>query len=499
MLEVLTINIESSSVRVAVVRGRRMLRWAEAPLPQGVVTGGVVVDPAAVSGVLGKLLDSIKARRIRPIIGVSGLRSFYRYLTVPKMEKALLNKVVLHDLEDSVHVPQDQLYINWARVRGAGGDSRVFVVASPRSVIDSIIQTVRMAGLKMPVLDCKPLALARLAGTENCIMVDIEADSMQFVVVKKRCPMVIRTVPLGNWSVTELSEQLREEVDTTLRLYESAYPDDPVTSGMSVCISGAGVRGIESVKQLSDKLQRHVELVTPVLNHLDGMPWPDYAVNMGLAMRPSGRILSGHNSVPLVDILPAAYRPAPRPVKQLVLGPAVAAGILMVALSYQAYEQALFRSELAAAEVKVVQEEMRLKQAEAKKLNDLQQVLAQTETALRTVQAERNTLVPENPQFIGALGAIYSQSGDQIMLCTVSQNGGKLLISGAALDHRSVLNYAERLKASKAFTKIDIRESSAVVLSGEKEHGIYRFGAGEEARVLVKGDTVIKFTIAAAK
>jgi len=499
MTETLTLNIESSGIRAAVVRGKRVVRWAESPLPRGVVTGGVVVDPNAASGVLKGLLGSLKAGRVRPIVSVNGMRSFYRYLTVPKMERSLLDRAVLHDLEDSVHVPQDQLYITWVRVRGSGDEDHVFVVASPRGTIDSIVQTVCMAGLKMPVLDCKPLALARLAGVKDAVMVDVEAEVLHLAVVKRGRPMVIRTVPLGNWNEVGLSGQLREEIDTTLRLYESTYSEDPVTTGMLVCLSGSGVREIKSLQVLSDELQRPIELVTSILKHPAGMPWPDQAVNVGLALRLTGPLRARYSAVPRVDILPSSYRPAPRPVKQLVLGPVVAVGILMVAFAYQAYDQAVAQSELAATEMRVAQEKMRVKQAEAKKLNEMEQTLAQTETALRTIQAERSILVPDKPQFLVTLDTIYFQAGDQIVLSVVSQDGGRLLINGAALDHRGVLDYADRLTASRAFTRVDIRESSTVLLTDEEQEGIYRFGSGDEIKTLVKGDTVTYFTIAGTR
>lgn len=499
MPETLTINIESNGIRATVVRGKSIARWAEAPLPAGVVAGGVVTAPDTASAALKGLLGSLKISRVRPIVSVSGVRSFYRYLTVPKMERALLDRAVLHDLEDSIHVPQDQLYITWVRVRGSGGEDNVFVVASPRSVIDSIVQTIRMAGLKMPVLDCKPLALARLASVQDAVMVDVEPDVMHLVVIKRGCPKVIRTVPFTNCDAAELSGQLREEVDATLRLYESMYSEDPVTTGMLVYLSGSNIRLIESLQVLSDGLQHPVELLPLALKHPAGMPWPDMAVNAGLALRLTGSLWSRYSPVPSIDVLPASYRPAQRPITQLVFGPVVAVGILMVAFAYQAYDQAMARSELASAQMKVMQEKMRVKQVEVKRLNDLQQTLAQTEIELRKITEERNILVPEKPAFLDTLSTIYIQTGNKILLSAVSQCGGKLLINGVALDHRGVLDYADRLTASKVFSKVDIRESSTVLLTDEKHDGMYRFIIGEEVKVLVKGDSVTHFTIAATR
>jgi Tfp pilus assembly protein PilN len=499
MSETLTVSIESKSVRAAVISGKNIVRWAEAPLPAGAVSGGVVVDPNAVSGALKGLLVSLKISRVRPIVSVSGVRSFYRYLTIPKMEKALLDRAVLHDLEDSIHVPQDQLYINWVRVRGSGDEENVFVVASPRNAIDSAVDSIRLAGLKVPVLDCKPLALARLARFQDAVIVDVEPDVMHLVVIKRGRPTVIRTVPLSNCNAAELPGQLREEVDATLRLYESIYYEDPTNVGMLVYLSGSCMRLIESLQALSDGLQRPVELLPPAMKHPAGMPWPDMAVNAGLALRLTERLWSRHSSVPKVDLLPLSYRPAQRPVTQLVFGPVVAVGILMIASAYQAYDQAMARSELASAEVKVMQGKMRVKQAEVKRLNDLQQTLAQNEIALRRITEERSMLVPETPAFLDTLRTVYTQTDNKILLSAVSQSGGKLLINGMALDHRGVLDYADRLTASKVFAKVDIRESSTALLTDDKQDGIYRFIIGGEVRALVKGDSVTSFTIAATR
>jgi Tfp pilus assembly protein PilN len=500
MFETLTINIESNEIRAAIMKGSQIIRWRHALLPDGAVVGGFINDEKAVSGILRAVVTDLKAKGVKPVVSVNGIRSFFRSLDVPRMEHALLAKAVQHDLEDTIHMPLEEFTTGWARIRGNKSGDRIFVVASPKKNVESLIRTIHSAGLKTPIMDSKPLALARLTNKRDMILVDIEKDIFHVIVIKDGILAVIRSVPHDNGEKDGLAQQLMEELETTTRLIESNFPDEPaLQSSTPVCLSGQLASRVGNLEYLKTMLGRPVEQISSSVSCQEKLPWPDFAVNAGLASRVKRSRTSKFVSVPEIDLLPVAYRPQPRPVKQLILGPAVVVGILIVAITFQAYDQAKARGELAAEELKTVQESLKKKQAESKTVSDLIDTLALLQSSLNEMKMERSTLVPELPQYLATLNAVAQMRNNDIVVTSVNQTSGRMMIGGVAADHQTVLDYIERLISTKAFARVDILESTLSIISDDKNETIYRFGSGDNIRVLKKGDTITSFSITAVR
>jgi hypothetical protein len=88
---------------------------------------------------------------------------------------------------------------------------------------------------------------------------------------------------------------------------------------------------------------------------------------------------------------------------------------------------------------------------------------------------------------------------NDIVVTSVNQTSGRMMIGGVAADHQTVLDYIERLISTKAFARVDLRESTLSIISDDKNETIYRFGSGDNIRVLKKGDTITSFSITAVR
>jgi hypothetical protein len=462
---------------------------------------GVVAKPAETSAALRGLLDSLNVKENKVALAVTGVRSVQRYLTVPRLSGALLEKAVIHDAESTIHIPVEELYVFWNKVGESEGEQEMFVLAVPRAVLDSQIAVLTMAKLKPLFIDSKPLAVARAANRKNGVIIDVENDTLHIIVVHDGLPRIMRNIPYDECAEDVRLLRLQEEFDTTLRLYETSFSDTPLSDSVEVVVSGKACPRAESAPALANLLHHAVSIDGFNNQALEGFPSAEYAVNLGLVARAEG-MGGGRDGarIPVLGMLPPEFIPKKLPVREFAFAPVVLIGIVTLASLFQMYGDAQARTSLTQNESQTMSQQMKIKQAETKKITEAEKVLADAITALRAIEKDQMTLLPGAVQYQPALKTAGTDLlGGEIVLLTADQSGGKLLLTGATVSHHKVVSYANRLALNSGFSKVDIVDSRVSIVSGEKDKVQFNFNIDGSKVTLVPGDEITLFTIAATK
>ena len=120
---------------------------------------GVVQDVQEVGTAIDGLVTEEQFSRKR-VVGITGLRAMSRIVTMPKMQGALLAGAVMREAKREMPVPLDEIYLSWQVVRDSGSQQDLFLLGVPRELVDSTVQSLRIAGLRADAMEVKPLALA---------------------------------------------------------------------------------------------------------------------------------------------------------------------------------------------------------------------------------------------------------------------------------------------------------------------------------------------------
>jgi len=283
-----TLNIEASSIRFLTVKGRRVERWGNVPLPPGLVKDTVVADPVQVGTMLGELFTLAGISKSGVVVSLTGLRTIFRILTLPKTRGASQMKEAVHwAAKRELPIPLEELHLSWQTIGDQDGEQRVFVLGTPRSLLDTFSQALSKAGIKPHAVELKPLALTNLANQARAAIVDLERDSTSIVILVDGVPEVMHTLVTrqGGLALEDRLQKLAEDLSRTIGFHRRVHPEHSLDSTTPILLTGE-VAGDPSVLDLVRRSTgRSIEFPQPALECPPDLLLPQYAVNIGLALR----------------------------------------------------------------------------------------------------------------------------------------------------------------------------------------------------------------------
>ena len=222
------LDIGSSGVRAAeFVPGRRrptLRRFAQLPLPAGVVRAGVVVDGEALTVALKELWSKGKFGSRNVALGVANAGVLVRQMDLDWMPPADFRKALRYQVQDVLPFSVDEANLDHhlleeIDVAGEDGTSRrvarILLVAASRDMVDSFVDAARRARLRTQTVDLLPFALLRArtptlpeGASETEAIVDVGSDVVSVVVHTDGVPRYVRMIPgVGGDSITAAVQQ----------------------------------------------------------------------------------------------------------------------------------------------------------------------------------------------------------------------------------------------------------------------------------------------------
>src|SRR4030042_988792 len=140
----ITLNFEDLTIKLTVVRGKKVSAAFKVPLESGWIQNGVIINKNEVSQVLIKTLTENHINEKEVIACISGVHSIYRFIYAPMVERNLLGEVAQREIERVIPVPLETIYTFWQDVKISKVEMALCLVGVPRDNIDSIIETIKI-------------------------------------------------------------------------------------------------------------------------------------------------------------------------------------------------------------------------------------------------------------------------------------------------------------------------------------------------------------------
>lgn len=224
------IDIGSRSAKLVSVRktgkGIEVLAYGHADFSVETVVEGIVVDPESLAQTLRPLITQaigsakLGTHKVTTALPVSQV--FTRILQLPPMDPADLIEAVKLEAEQSIPIPQTDLYMDHEIIgtsKTANGDTHtdVLLVAAPRAIVDSYVKLFGLLGFDIAAIEVSLMAIARtLVYTHQIsgptLIVDFGSGSADLAVFDK----VIRltgTSPIGG---DQISQALAKNLGITI-------------------------------------------------------------------------------------------------------------------------------------------------------------------------------------------------------------------------------------------------------------------------------------------
>ena len=465
--KVVTLYIDDASIRLLVAVSREIKKWSELPLEAGMVKDGVIIEEAEVASRIKELFKSQNVKAGKVVTSLSGRHCLSRLITLPRLPKSLLAEAVRREAERLLPVPLEQLYLSWQTIPGGREEIQVFLVAFPRDATDALTKTLHQAGLDPYLIDVKPLALARVVDKATCIVADAQPAELDIIVIVDRVPQVIRTVSLPGDAQTPQKRitVLREELDRTIKFYNSSHVEKPLAPDIPVFVSGELVKESETGATLVGKLKAFAEPLLSPLKYHRALPPSRYMVNVGLVLKKvplTGKEASG--SVVNLNALPQVYQPKGRSLAGIIFVPGIIIALALLAFSIMSIQGAAADTASLRTQLSVTNQRFNRAQLQKKAITELKGKVAALEAAGETFTGALKHFDQQHEIINNDLTTVTTGLSSSIELSSVVHSSSGLTVSGIASDETLILSYAEKLRDSDRFDRVII---SSIQKSGD--------------------------------
>lgn len=207
----LGIDIGSRSVKVLLARSAAERLVIEAAgsfeLPEGLVAGGIVVEPKEFGRTLARYLAHVGAGPADAVFSVPSSLAVLRWLALPDLPADDLREAARYKVKRHLPFPVESAYIEASR-DSQSEDGQAMVVAVPRAAIDSRAEALLHAGLVPVHAEIEAQAILRVMERRlarrgalwrdaSLTILDIGGNSTHMYVVQSRRLQFIRGVKFG--------------------------------------------------------------------------------------------------------------------------------------------------------------------------------------------------------------------------------------------------------------------------------------------------------------
>ena len=310
--KVTTLFIRDTAINLLVMKGMEVQKWASLPLEPGLFSQGLVHDEAQVADRLKELFKLASVTTTKVIVGLSGLNSLYRLLSLPELPEAILPEAVKQEARRVIPVPLDEVYLSYQSLPASPGETRIFLAAFPRNMADALYRTLRQAGIEPYIVDLAPLALCRIPDEPRAIIINARSEHLGIAVMVDRLPQLVRWLSLPG-EAASLAERLpiiTEEVDRAITFYNTSHKEKPLDSTVPMFVCGDLAQAPDSWQSLAGRLKCSVSVLTAPVTAGEDFDQNEFMVNIGLALKELLPEKEGANfSQVNFNALPEVYRP----------------------------------------------------------------------------------------------------------------------------------------------------------------------------------------------
>ena len=478
--DIVTLYIDDTSIRLLVCRGRRIRKWADLQLEPGLIKGSVVADQAQVATKIKQLFKSQKVKAKKVILGYSGLHSLTRPAALPQLPKSMLPEAVAREARRILPVPLDQLYLSWRSVPCPKGRVQIFMAATPRKTADSLMETLRQAGLKPSRMAIKPLALTKAVPVNDAILVDVQPTEFDIVIMAEGIAQPLRTVTFPNEELTweQKLGMITSDVDRTIKFFDTNNPEKPLDAKVPVFVSGELMGKPEYSKVLEESIGHPVSDLTSPIKGPKLIDMGRYMVNIAMAIKSPAPEREATFAVANLNVMPAPYQGKPLSLKKFVGIPSGVAAAGLIVGMVMMMQNAAANIQATQAELdstnQVMNQRIALQQDLKKNIAELEKKAAAAKVTSEKLTLALDTIAISQEIVQGDLEVTLSKVPVSATLESISEAGGNVTLQGKATVEDEVIAYARELDLSQRFSSTTI-SSLTVVPPSEKEKGFIEF------------------------
>lgn len=191
--------------------------YSNAGMPKGLIQSDAFLDRKKLSEFIKTAIASPQYGSFttnRVVISIPESKSFVRVIEMPAMAEDQAANAVMFEAEAYIPLPIDQVYFDWKLLSQNGKTMQVLLTASPKEYIDTFIDVIEKADLKIAGIEVEAQSVTRAlvpkTVEEPVVIVDMDAFNTALIIVENRVLQFTSTVPIaGNVFTEKLAAELK--------------------------------------------------------------------------------------------------------------------------------------------------------------------------------------------------------------------------------------------------------------------------------------------------
>ena len=184
--------------------------------PQPGMISELDIELEAVATAIRKLLSAAKIETRECVAALPESKVFTRVIDdLPYLTDKELPSAIRYASEEFIPLPVNDVSLNWqilSRPREKNGRTVVFVVASPKNLINKYVKVLNMAGLKPRALETEIIASTRALVENNpfsptSLIIQLSTTTTDLAVVSKGLILLTRSISTGGAATTRALAQ----------------------------------------------------------------------------------------------------------------------------------------------------------------------------------------------------------------------------------------------------------------------------------------------------
>lgn len=308
--QIVGLDLGSSSIKMVELkntgRGFKMVNFGMSPLPEGLIDGGEILDPGALSQVIMALHKELGIKTKAVCTGMFGGAVIVKKISMPRIDPKLIGEQIQWEAEQYIPFDLSEVNLDYHLLnRGGNAETMdILLVAAKHDYIIRYFEAIEVAGLRCAMIDVNGFALANCfefnygeRRDETIALINIGAGVTNLVVVERGNVVFCRDIPIGgnvynmeiarelgvsaqeaeelkighasNFDspqelasiVTNTNDMICEEIKDSFSFYEQSNSGSPVES---IFLSGGSCK----MPQLAEAISGSTGLPTQMFNPL---------------------------------------------------------------------------------------------------------------------------------------------------------------------------------------------------------------------------------------
>ena len=463
----LTVGVEGSLLRAVAFSGRRVAAWAAIDLD----------DPQGAS--LPPELAAFTRGRARQVTDLPFYASLVRYLQKPVARRRYMGQVVAVEVGNTIPFAPEEIDLRWRLIQDGRGPE-VMAWAVPRWEIDSYVQLVGLVGVRPSASYAKALALSAAVGRSNAVIAHLTSSEAELVLVRDQVPRRVHRVelPPALEDATAYAGALAQAIE------ELSAADGPDAEGdgatappvvLTGCVPTDPAQAAALAEAFGDRLRGPVASA----DFPPGFPALEYAANVGLMLADLDRPRLPWRQSPaqqvVMDLLPRRHHRLRVPTRAIgiaMLYAALAAGALAATSFVRGVESWADTME---GRLAAIHRQVRIDNVAAARANSMRMKLDSLAAQVQSLEDAQGANQGTVSLLVDRARLLTGERS--VAVSDVSLAGGEVRVSGSAPSYRSVVAFADALRAGGLFDELRTTDaagtsSAADELTGQGAGGV---------------------------